>query len=192
MKKILIPLFLLAARAAFRLRKASRLWAFASLQTRLKSRVPHSVVLLGCPEIHGNGQIALGEDLFLYRDLHLETQGAGRIAIGDRVVISRGAHVVSFASVDIGSGSMIGEYASIRDANHDYGGDLPLRDAPHVAKPVRIGRNVWIARGVTVLPGITIGDHAVVGANAVVTKDVAPGDVVAGVPARSLNLRRAA
>lgn len=192
MKNILLIPFLLMARLTLGLRRATRLWAFASLQARVKTKVPRSAVILGCPEVHGTGRITFGEDLYLYRDLYFETQAAGRISIGDRTVISRGVHLVSFDSIDIGPGSMIGEYTSIRDANHGYGGDLPLRDAPHVAKPIRIGRNVWIARGVTVLPGVTIGDHAVVGANAVVTKDVAPAEVVAGVPARPLEVRRAA
>ena len=36
----------------------------------------------------------------------------------------------------------------------------------------------------TVLPGVTIGDNAVVAAGAVVNKDVPPGAVVGGVPAK--------
>jgi acetyltransferase-like isoleucine patch superfamily enzyme len=35
--------------------------------------------------------------------------------------------------------------------------------------------------------GVTIGDRAVVAAGAVVTSDVAPGTVVAGVPARPVS-----
>jgi acetyltransferase-like isoleucine patch superfamily enzyme len=49
-----------------------------------------------------------------------------------------------------------------------------------VKKGASIGSNA------TILCGITIGENAMIGAGAVVTKDVAPGEVVAGSPARSL------
>lgn len=52
------------------------------------------------------------------------------------------------------------------------------------AEPVTIHDNVWIAANVVVLPGVTIGEGAVVGAGSVVSKDVAPGTLVAGNPAR--------
>lgn len=57
------------------------------------------------------------------------------------------------------------------------------------AKKVTIGNDVWIGHGAVVMPGVKIGDGAVVGANAVVTRDVAPYQVVAGVPARPLRPR---
>lgn len=169
-----------------------RLWAFARLQSGVRHRVPRSSVVLGTPELHGTGNIHLGEDLFLYRDLYLETQGTGSIHIGRRAVLSRGVHLVAFQSIEIGAGTMIGEYTSIRDANHSFRSGEALRDAGHSASPIRIGRNVWIGRGATVLAGVTIGDNAVVGANAVVTHDVPVGAVVAGVPARPLAVRSAA
>ena len=57
------------------------------------------------------------------------------------------------------------------------------------ATVVSIGNDVWIGNGVQLMPGIHIDDGAVIAAGAVVTKDVAPYDIVAGVPARSLRKR---
>ena len=45
---------------------------------------------------------------------------------------------------------------------------------------------VSIGSGAIIMGGIRIGKGAMIGAGAVVTKDVAPGSVVAGVPARVL------
>ena len=49
---------------------------------------------------------------------------------------------------------------------------------PTIRKGAKIGANV------TLLPGVVIGENALVGAGAVVVRDVAPGAVVAGNPAR--------
>ncbi len=51
---------------------------------------------------------------------------------------------------------------------------------------VVIEDDAWLGTGVIVLPGIRIGARSVVAAGAVVTKDVAPGMIVAGIPAREV------
>jgi acetyltransferase-like isoleucine patch superfamily enzyme len=50
----------------------------------------------------------------------------------------------------------------------------------------RVKHGASIGSGATLLCGITIGEKAIVGAGAVVTKDVPPGVVVAGNPAKIL------
>ena len=52
--------------------------------------------------------------------------------------------------------------------------------------PTRVRRGASIGSGAAILCGVTIGEDALIGAGAVVTRDVADGETVAGVPARVL------
>ena len=55
--------------------------------------------------------------------------------------------------------------------------------------PVTIGNDVWIGTRAVILDGVSVGDGAVIAAGAVVTKDVAPFEIVGGVPARQIGER---
>jgi UDP-2-acetamido-3-amino-2,3-dideoxy-glucuronate N-acetyltransferase len=51
--------------------------------------------------------------------------------------------------------------------------------------PTVVERGAALGSGAVVLGGIRIGAQALIGAGAVVTRDVSPGETVAGVPARA-------
>ncbi len=73
---------------------------------------------------------------------------------------------------------------------HD-GGTFVFRDAPRYQKVIKYRRitvhdNCFIGYGAIIMPGVSIGPNSVVAAGAVVTKDVPPGTVVGGNPARIL------
>ena len=59
-------------------------------------------------------------------------------------------------------------------------------EADWQVEPTRVCRGASIGSGATILASITIGENAIVGAGSVVTKDVPPGAIVAGNPAKFL------
>lgn len=65
----------------------------------------------------------------------------------------------------------------------------PQTEADWQVIPTRVCRGAAIGSGAVILAGVTIGAGALVGAGAVVTRDVPPGAVVVGNPARYLRPR---
>ncbi len=49
-------------------------------------------------------------------------------------------------------------------------------------------KKVWVGSNATILQGVTIGDDAIIAAGAAVTKDVASGTIVGGVPAKFIKI----
>ena len=65
------------------------------------------------------------------------------------------------------------------------GGTLQT-EADWTVEPTLVRKGASIGSGSTILAKVTIGENAIVGAGSVVTKDVPPGTIVAGNPARIL------
>ncbi len=86
----------------------------------------------------------------------------------------------------------IGKHVTISNecifVTHD-GGTWVFRDQPEyqhvkVFGTIRVLDNSFIGARSILLPGVTIGPNSVVGSGSVVTKDVPPGEIYAGNPAR--------
>jgi acetyltransferase-like isoleucine patch superfamily enzyme len=74
-----------------------------------------------------------------------------------------------------------------RATNED--GELQT-EADWAVLPTFVDRGATLGSGAVVMGGVRIGAGALVGAGAVVTRDVLPGEVVAGTPARALAIER--
>lgn len=103
------------------------------------------------------------------------------ISIGLRTFINMGCTFQDWGGIEIGDDCLIGHHCTICTVNHSKD---TLRRGDMTCSPVKIGNRVWIGANVTILPGVTVGDGAIVAAGAVVTKDVAPGTICGGVPAK--------
>jgi acetyltransferase-like isoleucine patch superfamily enzyme len=66
----------------------------------------------------------------------------------------------------------------------------PQTEADWKCDATLVKRGASIGSGATIMCGISIGEKAIVGAGSVVTKDVPPGAIVAGNPARILRIEK--
>jgi len=169
---------------AYALQPMPRMWRLVALRAWCMGAVPASTQFDGPVRVPKLIALQLGTHCRLGREVFFDTNEGGRIAVGSHVRVNAGAVLVSYASITIGNDCLIGEYVSIRDANHGTQAGSPMRLQPHARAPIVIGNNVWIGRGAVILKGVCIGDGAVVAANSVVTRNVPPRTLVGGVPAR--------
>ncbi|NEX94529.1 sugar O-acetyltransferase [Caulobacter sp. 17J65-9] len=105
------------------------------------------------------------------------------IRVGAGTFMNFGCVILDCAEVTIGKLCQLGPGVQIYAADHPRDPAL-RRELLELARPVRVGDNVWIGGNAILLPGISVGDDAVIGAGAVVTRDVPAGATVVGSPAR--------
>ncbi len=107
------------------------------------------------------------------------------ISIGAGTFVNYGCVMLDVVPIRIGAHGQIASGVQLLAATHPLEPG-PRRDGWEYGEPITIGDNVWLGGGVIVCPGVTIGDDTVVGAGAVVTRDLPPGVIAVGNPARVL------
>ena len=143
----------------------------------------HSVVR------NGKGvEMADGSSVSAYCNIFPREPGYdGRLVIGKGSNIGDNTIIDTSDDVIIGEMVALGPYDIVYTHDHDYRADsfAAWKGGVHTGKVV-VEDGAWVGARVTLLPGVTIGKRAIVAAGSVVTKDVAPGDIVGGIPAKSL------
>ncbi|MBS1673007.1 MAG: acyltransferase [Actinobacteria bacterium] len=104
------------------------------------------------------------------------------MSIGSHTYIGHRCHLHSVNPVRIGDRCVIADNVFVASTDH---GRVD-RHAVVGTGEIAIGNDVFLGQNVVVLGGVSIGDGATVAAGAVVTRDVAAGTTVGGVPARPL------
>lgn len=87
--------------------------------------------------------------------------------------VSVGAHVAIMPQVTLTHDVKVADFATLASGANAGGG-------------VRIGAGAYLGAGALLREGTTVGDRAMVGMGSVVLRDIPPGEVWAGVPARRL------
>lgn len=134
--------------------------------------------------------IRIGHSAYLGQGTVIDCPAGGRLVIGDNVTLTHGVFISAMSHVSIGDDTLIGEYTSIRDADHAIVPDNgPIRSQPMIAQGCAIGADVWIGRGAAILAGAQLGQGCVVGANAVVKGEIPAGQIAVGIPAKPVRAR---
>ena len=164
----------------------------ASVRRRLKACGPGLQVQLGA-RFEGLEQISLGRGVGVSEGCKILAQGpSAEVVLGNNVACNHNVFVCAGDGerITIGNNVLIGPNVVMRSADHAFDDPAaPILNQNHVSGDITVGDDVWVAANVVITAGVTIGQGAVVAAGAVVTRDVEPGHVVGGVPARVLRKR---
>lgn len=112
------------------------------------------------------------------------------ISIGSDTIIGEGAVLDGREKLTIGDHVDIASEVMIYNSEHNIDAEHFAADSGIINAPVTIDDYVFIGPRAIILPGVSIGKGAIVAAGAVVTKDVAPGAIVGGVPAKVIGERK--
>ena len=146
--------------------------------------------------------VKLGKDVKIYDFVNLYGCEIGdNTKVGTFVEIQKGAKIGQ--NCKISSHTFICEGVTIEDnvfvghnvtfINDTYpratseSGSLQTEE-DWTVEPILVKHGASIGSSATILSNVTIGKNAIVGAGSVVTKDVPPGTIVAGNPARIIRL----
>lgn len=107
------------------------------------------------------------------------------LELADFVAIGFDVMIYNHGRVEVGSNTVISQYAHLCTSTHDY----TSPSMPLTWSPISIGGSVWICAGAFVGPGVRVGDGAILGANAVAMKDVPDWTVCVGNPCHVIKPR---
>lgn len=133
------------------------------LKSYLLSLVASLVPNVLTPPLHALRGVRIGKKVFIDRTAYIDNLWP------EMITIEEGARVTA---------------RSILIAHTSAGPEQKKTNLPFSRKPVTVCKHAFIGAGAILLPGVTVGAYAIVASGAVVTKNVPPGSVVAGNPAR--------
>jgi putative colanic acid biosynthesis acetyltransferase WcaF len=110
------------------------------------------------------------------------------LILGDEVRIEPQVILNANGGINIGSGTLISQYAHLCAANHDYR-DPDMR---YLASPIVVGQDCWIATDAFVGPDCHIGNGSMLAARSTAFGKLPGGMLLIGEPATPVRPRPAA
>lgn len=135
--------------------------------------------------------IKFANNVYFGRNTTLDVPRNSTLTIGYKTAFTGYTYLSAAKEVRIGDDVIIGEFVSIRDANHFFKlGAGVIQNQPMNPASIILDNDIWIGRGCVILKGVTIGSGAVVGANSVVKTNIVPNSVNIGMPAKEIDKRK--
>jgi len=144
----------------------------------------------GYSHVREKRRIAIGTGTRLAPNVSL--RNGERIILGDHCHIGERCYLWagdSSGRIKIGHHVSLAPEVFLTASDYRFVAGQRFRDQPRRERDIVIGNDVWLGTRVVVTAGVTIGDGCIIGAGAVVTRDIPPGSIAVGVPARVVSTR---
>ena len=103
-----------------------------------------------------------------------------KVTLGDYCWIGEDVVLYSLDRIEIGRHTVVSQKCYLCTGSHD----LSDRHFRLQTAPIRVGNGAWLATDCFVAPGVTVGANTVVGARSSVYRDLPPGKIALGNPAK--------
>lgn len=172
------------ARALRSLRLEIRAWLEGLLRL-----LPYSALGNACRNRYWSRRLASRGPVALHPGVSF--YGADAISLGAGVSIHENTILnACHGHIRIGDNVLLGPGVLLRAADHLFADpDRPIVAQGHDGGEIVIEDDCWIGGKAVILKDVTSGRGSVIGAGAVVTRDIPPGSVAVGVPARVIGRR---
>jgi|SRR4051812_35418928 acetyltransferase-like isoleucine patch superfamily enzyme len=132
----------------------------------------------------------LGRHIFKHIGKNVKIFHMVEVSFGYNLVIEDNCTIHKYVLLDdrggltIHAGSSISDYANIYSHDHDLNDGMIITN-----RHTEIGPKARVTYHATVMSGVQVQEHGIVGSIGVATKDVAPYNIVAGVPAKVIKVK---
>ncbi|GAB6194653.1 acyltransferase [Desulfocastanea catecholica] len=137
------------------------------------------------------GTVSLKKGVHLYSDIIIETGEKGMITIDEETHIQPRCSISAYkGSVKIGKRVEIAPNCAFYPYNHAIDPGELIRNQPLISKgDIIIEDDVWLGFGSVILENVCLGQGCVIGAGSIVTKNIPPGAIAVGNPAKIIGHR---
>ena len=141
----------------------------------------------------GNSSITIANRVVFKQNVIIKSgkYPKGEIKVGNDSYVGPNCYLDGVGGITIGSDVLISPNCKLITSQHNYlDKKSKINSQGREFSRITVGKDVWIGANSVILPGIKIGDGAVIGAGSVVTKNVGEFEVVVGIPAKRIKMRK--